>query len=64
MNNQALRGEQARARTRKRIALAVRQTMSTDPRTIAEVSGLSFGTIRKNTDHIALIFTQESNKQP
>jgi hypothetical protein len=60
--NQALRGEQAKAQTRKKIAIAVSQTMATDPKIIAAACGVSVGTVRKNADHIALIFAQETNR--
>ena len=60
--NQSLRGEQAKAQTRKKIAVAVSQTMTTDPQTIAAACGISVGTVRKNADHVALIFAQESKK--
>lgn len=61
-NIQSLRGEQARSQTRKRIAIAVAKTLSSDPKTIAEASGLSIATIRKNAEHVSAIFAQESKK--
>jgi len=60
---QSLRGEQSKAQTRKKIAIAVAQTMTNNQKTIAAACGLSVGTVRKNADHVALILSQEIKKQ-
>lgn len=58
-----LKGEQAKAQTRKSIAIAVLKTMSNDPQTLSTASGLSTSTILKNMDHVAIILMQENRKQ-
>jgi len=57
-----LQGEQAKAQTRKKIAIAVAKTMSVNPVDISKSSGFSIETIRRNMDHVAIIFAQESRK--
>jgi hypothetical protein len=60
---QSLKGEQSQARTRKKIAVAVSQTMSKDFKEIAAASGMSIAVVRKNADHVSIIYAQETRKK-